>query len=91
MDFDDAPEAASFRKAWLGKLTEVIDQYKPDFIWFDWGIAAMPKEPVLDFFTHYFNSAEEWNKEVVVTFKQNPKKRYPGDLSDGPRWHSPQV
>ncbi|TLX76430.1 alpha-L-fucosidase [Labilibacter sediminis] len=77
----DAPEAAEFRKAWLGKLVEVIDNYQPDFIWFDWGIAAMPKEPVLDFFTHYFNSAEEWNKEVLVTFKKNPKKRYPGDFT----------
>jgi alpha-L-fucosidase len=75
------PEAASFREAWLAKLVEVIDKYHPDFIWFDWGIAAFPEEPVLDFFTHYFNSADEWGKEVVVTFKKNPKRRFPGDFT----------
>ncbi|VGO19227.1 hypothetical protein SCARR_01284 [Pontiella sulfatireligans] len=76
-----SPEAAEFCREWLAKLVEVINKYEPDFIWFDWGIAAMPEEPVLDFFTHYLNSAAEWDKEVIVTFKQNPKKAFPGDFT----------
>jgi alpha-L-fucosidase len=75
------PEAAQFRKEWLAKLIESINKYQPDLIWFDWGIAAMPEEPVLDFFTHYLNSAHEWGRDVVVTFKNNPKKRFPGDFT----------
>ena len=77
----NGPEAASFREAWLAKLIEVIDKYEPDFIWFDWGLATFPDDPVLDFFTHYFNSADAWGKEVVVTFKKNPKNRFPGDFT----------
>ena len=75
------PEAAQFRKEWLAKLVESIDKYQPDFIWFDWGIAAMPDEPVIDFFTHYLNSAAEWKEDVLVTFKKNPKKVFPGDFT----------
>lgn len=29
---------------WLMKLTEVIDKYQPDQIWFDWGLREIPLE-----------------------------------------------
>ncbi|TGV04200.1 alpha-L-fucosidase [Flavivirga rizhaonensis] len=60
---------------WFGKLKEVIDNYQPDQIWFDWGLRAIPMEYRQKFASYYYSKEKEWGKEVIITRKldQLPK------------------
>jgi alpha-L-fucosidase len=58
-----------FLDEWYGKIIEVIDNYSPDFIWFDFALDAIAEGYVKDMLAYYYNHAVEANKEVVVTYK----------------------
>ncbi len=58
-----------FIDEWYGKIIEVIDNYSPDFIWFDFALDDIPEGYVKDFLAYYYNQADEAGKEVVVTYK----------------------
>ena len=58
-----------FLDEWYGKIIEVIDEYSPDFIWFDFGLDSIAEGYVKDFLAYYYNHATGKNKEVVVTYK----------------------
>jgi alpha-L-fucosidase len=60
-----------FNDEWYNKIIEVIDNYGPDFIWFDFALDAMPEGYILDFLAYYYNWAERNGKEVVVTYKHH--------------------
>jgi len=67
-----APESKEFLEDWLGRLIEVIDKYQPDLMWFDFGWREPTFEPYKRFFlAYYYNKAEKWGKEVVVTYKHD--------------------
>ena len=59
-----------FLEMWRGKLFEVIDNYQPDLIWFDSWLNEVPEAYQTSFLAYYLNRADEWGKEVVVTYKQ---------------------
>lgn len=61
--------AEQFNEMWLAKLTEVIDSYRPDLIWFDGRLEDVPESYHKDFLAYYFNKADKWGKEVMVTYK----------------------
>ena len=61
----------AFLDEWYGKIIEVIDNYGPDFIWFDFALDSIPEGYVKDFLAYYYNDAEAKGKEVVVTYKGN--------------------
>jgi len=69
MLYGNMPEQ-QFNEMWLAKLTEVIDSYRPDLMWFDSRMDLIPDKYRTDFLAYYFNKAEEWDKEVVVTYKE---------------------
>jgi alpha-L-fucosidase len=54
---------------WLGKLEEIIDNYRPDIVWQDFNLRAISEPVLLQFLAYYYNRAAEWNKEVVATYK----------------------
>jgi alpha-L-fucosidase len=54
---------------WLAKTREVIDKYRPDMLWFDFGIRGVPEKYRRDFLAYYYNKQKEWGKEVAVTYK----------------------
>lgn len=58
-----------FLDEWYGKIIEVIDNYSPDFIWFDFALDEIPEGYVKDFLAYYYNHAAQADKEVVVTYK----------------------
>lgn len=58
-----------FLELWKSKLFEVVDGYRPDIIWFDFVLGDIPEESRMEFLAHYLNQANEWGKEVVVTYK----------------------
>ena len=60
-----------FLDEWYGKIIEVIDNYSPDFIWFDFALDEIPEGYVKDFLAYYYNHADARGKEVVVTYKGN--------------------
>ena len=59
-----------FLDLWKALLSEVIDQYHPDIIWFDSWLDRIPARTQREFLAEYFNAAERWGKDVVVTYKQ---------------------
>lgn len=67
-----------FLELWKGKLIEVIDKYQPDIMWFDSCLDEIPEKIRMEYLAYYFNKAEQWNKEVVVTYKQQDLPREVG-------------
>ncbi len=61
---------AESREQWLKHMYELIDQYQPELIWFDWTVGKYPFQPTFyKFMAYYYNNAVEWGKEVVVNTK----------------------
>ena len=59
-----------FLQMWEALLAEVIHNYEPDLIWFDSWLDRIPEETRREFLATYFNAAIDWNRDVVVTYKQ---------------------
>ncbi|MFI3280704.1 MAG: alpha-L-fucosidase [Rikenellaceae bacterium] len=58
------------REQWLLHMYELIDQYQPELIWFDWTVGKYPFQPTFyKFMAYYYNNALDWGKEVVVNTK----------------------
>lgn len=55
---------------WNDKLEEVIDNYQPDIIWFDSWLDRIPESNRQEFAAYYLNAAKDWDKEVMITYKQ---------------------
>lgn len=64
----DKPSKA-FLDQWKGKTLEVIDKYQPDMLWFDFGWERVQEHYKREMLAYYYNKAEEWGKEVLVTYK----------------------
>ncbi len=64
----DKPSQA-FLKQWLGKTKEVMDKYRPDLVWFDFGLRMIQEHYKRDMLAHYYNRGLDWDKEVLVTYK----------------------
>lgn len=60
-----------FLDFWLAKLKEVVDQYQPSLVWFDSWLNEVPETYQKRFLAYYYNSAADWDKDVVVTRKQD--------------------
>jgi len=58
-----------FVDKWLAKTREVIDEYQPDMLWFDFGLRYVLERYKREFLAYYYNKAEEWGREVVVAYK----------------------
>ena len=54
---------------WYQRLQEIIDGYQPDIIWEDFDLTKVQEAQRLNFLAYYYNSALDWNKEVVATYK----------------------
>jgi len=70
----ECPEGAGFndhsKKSWLEHTYELVDLYQPELMWFDWTVGKYPFQPTFyKFMAYYYNSALDWNKEVVVNTK----------------------
>lgn len=58
-----------FLDMWLGKTKEVIDGYRPDLIWWDFALGFVQEHYKRQMLAYYYNRAEEWGNEVVITYK----------------------
>jgi alpha-L-fucosidase len=74
-----------FYKNWLGELSELIDNYSPDLIYFDSKMTKIPDYLKRDFVAYYFNHSVAEKKQVVITHKEGelPKTVSLEDLEKG--------
>lgn len=61
---------ADFLEMWKSLLSEVVNKYEPDIVWFDSWLDRIPEQTRREFLAEYFNRAHDWGKQVVVTYKQ---------------------
>jgi alpha-L-fucosidase len=69
--YGNIPEDKWLEEIWLAKLKEVIDQYQPDIMWFDYVLDKIPDTFRQEYCAYYLNEAEKWGKEVVIVRKQD--------------------
>ena len=59
-----------WREIWWNRTKDIIDQYEPDVLWFDFYLdktAFKPNHPELA--AYYYNKGLDWGKEVVLQNK----------------------
>ena len=57
---------------WLLRNVELATKYKPQLFWFDWWIEQPALEPYRkSFASFYYNKGLEWNKGVVINYKNS--------------------
>ncbi len=65
------------RHNWLLHVYELVDQYHPELIFFDWTVGKKPFQPAFyQFMAYYYNCALDWKQDVVV----NTKFGYPDNI-----------
>jgi len=69
--FDQDKPSRAFLEQWKGKILEVIDNFRPDVLWFDFGLGFVQEQYRKEFLAYYYNKAMEWDREVVVTYKEH--------------------
>ncbi len=69
-DFQDKP-SQEFLDGWLGKTKEIIDNYHPDLLWFDYGIRWIQEHYKREMVAYFYNQALERDQEVALTYKWN--------------------
>jgi len=65
---------------WLNQVTEVVDKYGPDMIWFDSWLDEIPDEYRRKMVAHQFNAGSKNGKETIVLYKQEDIPRTVGVL-----------
>ena len=73
----------SYWRERVNKTKELIDKYRPDSIWFEiMDMGNPPDEMKREMLAYYFNAAEDWGEEVVITHKVKdlPESCSPLDL-----------
>jgi alpha-L-fucosidase len=67
--FGQSKPSQAFLEMWYGKILEVIDNYEPDMLWFDFGLERIQEQYRKEFLAYYYSKAEEWGRDVLVTYK----------------------
>lgn len=67
-----------FLDDWLLRTCEIVDNYQPEVIYFDWWICQPVFQPYLKKFgAYYYNRGAEWGKEVAINFKEWEGRSFP--------------
>jgi alpha-L-fucosidase len=78
-NFDWFPQSKEFQDEWLVRTAEMVEKYRADLIWFDFGIG--PRQKVTDssqnpyadhlkrFMAYYYNRSKAWGNTGVVNYK----------------------
>ena len=69
---DWLPPSKAFLEDWLARSTELVDEYHPDLIYFDWWINQPAFAPYLKkMAAYYYNVAVDRHQGVVLTYKMH--------------------
>lgn len=64
--------SAEYMNDWLLRCTELVNSYQPQLFWFDWWIEQPAMDPYRkSFASFYYNKGLEWNKGVVINYKNS--------------------
>ena len=76
-----------FNQYWLDQVEEVVDNYKPDILWYDSWLNMIPEDKINEMLAYHFNSGIKNNQEVVVCSKHQdiPLEIGIDDLEQGGR------
>ncbi|MDP8246448.1 MAG: alpha-L-fucosidase [Candidatus Hinthialibacter antarcticus] len=67
----DAPASEEFIAHWHARTQELIDQYQPDLLWFDFGFCYPEfEQDRKEIAAYYYNKGIEWNKGVALNYKR---------------------
>ncbi len=80
------PPDAAFLNDWLARTCELVDNYQPEQVWFDWWIEQPAFAPYLKkFAAFYYNRAAQWKRGVVIAYKKEafPERAAVLDLERG--------
>lgn len=64
----EMPDEA-YHDRWRDQIYEVIDQYSPDLLWFDFGLRRIRGDYKKAFLAYYYHEAARKQQDVVVTYK----------------------
>jgi len=72
------PVSEEFKKLWWNRTVDLIDNYQPDILWFDF-MLDMPafKEYRPKIAAYYYNKGVQWGKEVVLQDKNFDHDAFP--------------
>ena len=77
----DSEPSREFLDLWWSRTTDIIDQYEPDLLWFDFGLDKPGFESVhKKILAYYYNKGLEWNKGVVFQDKNMRYHRFPEEI-----------
>jgi alpha-L-fucosidase len=65
------PPSARFCEIWRDKVSEVVDRYQPDMIYFDNRVVIIPESYRLQMLTNFYNASTRAGREVVMTYKDS--------------------
>jgi alpha-L-fucosidase len=69
------PPDTAFLDDWMARLSELVEQYQPQIVYFDWWIEQPCFQHYLSrFAAYYYNRAAQWNQGVVINYKQGDFK-----------------
>lgn len=72
-DIFSKPEPSEeYLQDWLVRTCEIVDNYRPKIVYFDWWIQHSAFKPYLKkFAAYYYNRAHEWGTEAVINYKHD--------------------
>lgn len=70
--FSEPTPTEEYMEDWLARCCEIVDQYHPKIMYFDWWIQhSAAREYLKKFAAYYYNRAHEWGEEVVINYKHD--------------------
>ena len=76
-----SPPSKKYMDKWLGMVNEVVDKYKPDLTWFDFGLSSViTPEYQRRMFADYYNWAAKHGRKVSVAHKHRDIHQHTGIL-----------
>ena len=72
------PVSEEFKQLWWDRTTDLIDNYKPEILWFDFYLDIPDFEDYRPkIAAYYYNKGIEWGKEVVINDKNLFHEAFP--------------
>ncbi|PKA99683.1 alpha-L-fucosidase [Flavobacteriaceae bacterium MAR_2009_75] len=72
------PVSEEFKKKWWDRTIDLIDNYQPDILWFDFYLDIPDyKEYRPKLAAYFYNKGIEWGKEVVINDKNFDHEAFP--------------
>lgn len=70
--YSEPTPTQEFLEDWLLRTCELVDEYRPKVLYFDWWIQHSAARPYLKkLAAYYYNRAVEWGEQVVLNYKHD--------------------